>query len=99
MKRKSIIIHSFLLTFLSLALVIFIGCKNQNQLKETEYTIEQIQLGKQLINEGRCNFCHTPAADSYEGDISKNERLLSGHPSDQKINEMPKVVVGLRGAF
>jgi hypothetical protein len=45
----------------------------------------------QLVNEGRCNDCHTPTIESSEGLVPDESRKLSGHPSDSEIPDIPSV--------
>ncbi len=52
---------------------------------------DRIRRGKQLVNEGRCNDCHTPLVETKDGLIPDSKRTLSGHPSDSEIPEIPAV--------
>ncbi|MGI9534089.1 MAG: diheme cytochrome c-553 [Thermodesulfobacteriota bacterium] len=51
-------------------------------------------MGEALVMEGRCGFCHTPLVETIKGEISDNPKYLSGHPSDYKLPEIPKVPFG-----
>jgi hypothetical protein len=55
--------------------------------------ISQINRGNQLVNEGRCNNCHTPLIETKDGLIPDSKRTLSGHPSDSEIPEIPAVEI------
>jgi len=55
------------------------------------YNETQIKRGMQLVNEGRCNDCHTPTIESSVGPVPDNSRKLSGHPSDSEIPDMPSL--------
>ena len=55
------------------------------------YNETQIKRGMQLVNEGRCNDCHTPTIESSEGPVPDESRKLSGHPSDLVRPEIPSV--------
>ena len=55
------------------------------------YNETQIKRGMQLVNEGRCNDCHTPTIESSEGPVPDDNRKLSGHPSDSEMPDMPSV--------
>jgi len=55
------------------------------------YNETQIKRGMQLINEGRCNDCHTPTIETSEGPVPDDSRKLSGHPSDSEIPDIPSV--------
>lgn len=59
----------------------------------SSYTAGQIQRGKQLVNEGRCNDCHTPSIETSEGIVADKMRILSGHPSGAEIPEIPHVKI------
>jgi len=54
---------------------------------------DQVKRGKQLVNEGRCNDCHTPHIETKEGLIPDSKRTLSGHPSDSEMPKIPSVEI------
>jgi mono/diheme cytochrome c family protein len=54
---------------------------------------DRVKRGKQLVNEGRCNDCHTPLVETKNGLIPDSKRTLSGHPSDSGIPEVPAVEI------
>jgi mono/diheme cytochrome c family protein len=54
---------------------------------------DRVKRGKQLVNEGRCNNCHTPLVETKDGLIPDSKRTLSGHPSDSEIPEVPAVEI------
>ncbi|MGI9535266.1 MAG: diheme cytochrome c-553 [Thermodesulfobacteriota bacterium] len=51
-------------------------------------------MGEALVMEGRCNFCHTPAIVSKEDKVLDSSNILSGHPSEYKLPEIPNVPIG-----
>ena len=51
-------------------------------------------MGEALVLEARCSFCHTPGIETEGVKDSESSRLLSGHPSDYKLPEIPNVPVG-----
>lgn len=57
--------------------------------RDTNSAEEQVQRGQQLVNEGRCNDCHTPTVQTSEGLKADTKRILSGHPSDSEIPKIP----------
>jgi len=57
----------------------------------TYYKEAQIKRGMQLVNEGRCNDCHTPTIESSEGPVPDESRKLSGHTSDSEVLSLPSV--------
>jgi cytochrome c553 len=54
---------------------------------------DQIKRGKQLVNEGRCNDCHTPLVETKDGLIPDKKRTLSGHPSNSEMPQIPAVEI------
>ena len=62
-----------------------------DQDKKAVFSEEQITAGKNLVMEAKCNFCHTPYTDT---EIGNSEKLLSGHPSESNIPDIPNVPVG-----
>jgi len=77
----------------AMIVIVFILCVHSNFLyameKESEYKERQVKRGEQLVNEGRCNDCHTPVIQTPEGLQPDSKRKLSGHPSDSEIPEVP----------
>jgi hypothetical protein len=58
------------------------------------YTAAQVTRGAELVNEWKCNFCHTPELKGPDGKPMPNpERLLSGHPQDEKIPDVADMVI------
>ena len=57
----------------------------------------QIERGKMLVSGGACNDCHTPKVFVKMGPmmvpVPDTTRLLSGHPADSKLPEVPKGVI------
>jgi len=54
---------------------------------------DRVKRGKQLVNEGRCEDCHTPLIETKDGLKPDSQRTLSGHPFDAEIPEVPKVEI------
>lgn len=44
-----------------------------------------------------CNVCHTPKVFTAEGPRPDPSRLLSGHPSDEKLAPVPGGLIGPKG--
>ncbi|HSC34297.1 MAG TPA: diheme cytochrome c-553 [Thermodesulfobacteriota bacterium] len=60
----------------------------------TAYTAAQVTRGAELVNEWKCNFCHTPELKGPDGKPMPNpERLLSGHPQDEKVPDVADMVI------
>lgn len=50
---------------------------------------KRVKRGLQLVNQGRCNDCHTPFVESKDGLMPDTKRTLSGHPSESEIPDIP----------
>jgi len=53
-----------------------------------------IERGLYLVNVGGCNDCHSPKKMTPNGPASDEARLLSGHPADEKLPEVPSNIFG-----
>ena len=83
------------LTLITIVSMITISCGDEKN-NLTIFSPEQINEGEILVLEGRCNYCHTPEVGP--GDINFG-KVLYGHPSHEKIPELPKVPVGSQQWF
>lgn len=54
----------------------------------------QIEKGEILTVEHGCVFCHSPKITKENDLIPDPERLFSGHPSDKKLPDIPKNIIG-----
>jgi hypothetical protein len=54
----------------------------------------QVERGKYLVMVGGCNDCHTPKVMTPAGPAFDTTRLLSGHPADAPLAEIPQGVLG-----
>ena len=50
---------------------------------------EKIKKGEYLVTLGGCNDCHSPKVMTERGPMPDPARLLSGHPADEKLSEIP----------
>ena len=81
----------FLITLVS---IIAYSC-NSNQEKKTteieketvvkEEPINLVERGEYLVDLGGCHHCHSPKIMTEQGPVPDPKRLLSGHPSDEKL--------------
>ena len=55
---------------------------------------ELIKRGEDLVSYGGCNDCHTPKLFTAQGPEPDPSRLLSGHPSDVKLPDIPQGIIG-----
>lgn len=59
-----------------------------------EPTMSPVERGKYLVMAGGCNDCHSPKVFTPAGPIFDTTRLLSGHPANSPLPEIPKGVIG-----
>lgn len=64
------------------------------QTKDNPQSTEQIHRGKELTTLMGCNDCHTPKIYTTDGFVLDESRLLSGHPSEIKLPEIPTDFIG-----
>jgi len=53
------------------------------------YRLYRIERGKQLVNLGGCDKCHTPKIKTLFGTESDPERFLSGYPQGEPLPGLP----------
>jgi mono/diheme cytochrome c family protein len=53
-----------------------------------------IERGQYLVTVGGCNDCHSPKKITPKGPVPDEARLLSGHPADEKLPEVPPNIFG-----
>jgi mono/diheme cytochrome c family protein len=56
----------------------------------SDQNAEVIAQGERLVHNMDCNTCHTPKAFTPEGPRLDMARLLSGHPSDERVPAVPE---------
>jgi len=61
---------------------------------ETSTKQELINRGEYLVGYGGCNDCHTPKHFTPKGPEPDANKLLSGHPSTEKLPEVPQGMIG-----
>jgi len=67
----------------------------QPQQKANKGKAALIEQGKHIVMAvGACNDCHTPKVFTPKGPELDMTRLLSGHPADQKLPEVPPGLIG-----
>lgn len=83
MKKKDIAIP-LLLT------IILIGAGLKTIAQETDSgEAEKIERGRYLVTIAGCGMCHTPKITSEKGVEEDTTRLLSGHPANEYVRQMP----------
>jgi mono/diheme cytochrome c family protein len=55
---------------------------------------DQVKRGQYLVTFGGCNDCHTPKKMGPKGPEPDMTRMLSGHPAEEKLPEIPAGVLG-----
>ncbi|MBU3822021.1 cytochrome c [Flavobacteriaceae bacterium XHP0103] len=82
--------------FIAALCLIFYACnsdkKEEPQTKlyepiEETITIDPVERGAYLVNTNGCHDCHSPKKMTEKGMELDTDRLLSGHPSDEKLPE------------
>ena len=53
-----------------------------------------VERGKYLVTFGSCNDCHSPKKMTPKGPVPDEARILSGHPADEKLPEVPPNLFG-----
>ena len=82
--RKVRLVSVSLFVVFTFMVLVQAGCSNSKEEKVLSKD-EMIQKGKQLVNLGGCNDCHSPKVMTEMGPMPDTTRLLSGHPQDQLV--------------
>lgn len=83
------------MTIILLSSAFLSGATDPARGKENDAVMkEKIKRGEYLVNYGGCGDCHTPKIFTPDGPQPDPARLLSGHPSGQKLPEIPEGVIG-----
>ena len=53
-----------------------------------------VERGHYLVTIAGCNDCHSPKKMTPNGPVPDETRLLSGHPADEKLPEVPPNIFG-----
>ena len=53
-----------------------------------------IDRGLYLVTVAGCNDCHSPKKMTPNGPVPDETRLLSGHPADEKLPDVPTNIIG-----
>jgi cytochrome c553 len=53
-----------------------------------------MERGKYLVTLGGCHDCHSPKKMTQQGPMPDEARLLSGHPTDEKLPQAPPNIFG-----
>ena len=85
--RKVRLVSVSLFVVFTFMVLVQAGCSNSKEEKVLSKD-EMIQKGKQLVNLGGCNDCHSPKVMTEMGPIPDTTMLLSGHPQDQPVADV-----------
>lgn len=77
----------------ALLAVLSVSCEKQSAQAPAGYTQDQVEAGMALVEEWRCNFCHSPRVAGPDGPVPDPDRLLSGHPSDEEVPDLPDMIM------
>lgn len=91
MKTKIVI---FACLLIPIALFSFQCARNSG-----DSAMTKVQRGEYLVNLGGCNDCHSPKVMTETGPVPDETRLLSGHPADEEIAEIPPDLFSPGGWF
>lgn len=77
-----------------LSVLIIIGGSVTAQSKQGDKASQKmVEKGAYLVNLGGCNDCHTPKIYGPHGPMFDTTRLLSGHPADDAVAEVPEGIL------
>jgi Cytochrome c len=62
--------------------------------KGISITMTMVERGHYLVTIAGCNDCHSPKKMTPNGPVPDEARLLSGHPTDEKLPEVPPNIFG-----
>ncbi|MFI5253225.1 MAG: c-type cytochrome [Bacteroidota bacterium] len=68
---------------------VFIGASSPNP-NPKKSTSSHVERGKYLVMIGGCNHCHSPKMMTPMGPIPDTTKLLSGHPGNFPLPDVPK---------
>ena len=81
----------------ALCITVLLSSPNTPKPKSPAAMKKQIERGSYLVHGGGCNDCHSPKIFTPQGPIPDTTKLLSGHPAESKLPEIPKGVLGPQG--
>lgn len=88
MKQRNAKAPGIALLAISGTLLLLAGCSTEN----TGTSI--IDRGEYLVMVGGCGDCHSPKVVTDAGPVPDAKKLLSGYPSDAKLPEIPRGIIG-----
>lgn len=93
MKNLCSILTVSSLLLIALVSMIAVSC-HQKPATEVAYSPERLEIGEAIVEGWNCSFCHTPQIKGPDGKpMPDPKRLMSGHPADDQIPEVPDMVI------
>lgn len=84
------VVHISLLTVAAAAILLVAGIGlGGEKSKSRRSSSERIEHGQYLVTLGGCNHCHSPKTMSPNGPVPHPLKVLSGHPAESKLPEIP----------
>lgn len=78
-----------------LILLLFIIAQYSNtHSEENQGNSAAIDRGKFIVERFGCHTCHSPKIETEQGFIPDPDRLLSGHPAQEKMPDIPANLIG-----
>jgi mono/diheme cytochrome c family protein len=90
--KKTVIAGCIIIGLLSLFLISYASFAAEQ--KAAGGKMAMIERGLYLVTLGGCNDCHTPKKMTPNGPAVDEARLLSGHPANEKLPEVPPSLLG-----
>jgi hypothetical protein len=89
-------IVSLFSVFIILAGFVFMGASPEQKKPKLSVSVKNthVEHGKYLVMVAGCNDCHTPKIFTAMGPIPDTTKLLSGHPGNSTLPDVPKDVLG-----
>lgn len=86
---------SFLFVFAAVILsaLLLLGLRSTPSQKKGMPKKAMIERGAYLVHAGACNDCHSPKVFTEKGPVPDESRLLSGHPANSKLPEVPQGII------
>lgn len=93
MKNMCSVLTVSSLLLIALVSMIAMSC-HQKPAPEVAYSPERLEIGEAIVEGWNCSFCHTPQIKGPDGKpMPDPKRLMSGHPADDQIPEVPDMVI------
>lgn len=95
MHQHALHVRSIWVGLLAGVVAVTTACNRQQSSLPSESAL--VERGAYLVNVGGCNDCHSPKIFGPEGPQPDKNRLLSGHPANTTLPQIPAGVIGQQG--